>query len=1000
VIAALTAFAVAAVVVAAVGRRLGTSLFVWASSVPFAVFVFTAMQGPAVLSGEVPEETLPWIPQLAISLTLRMDVLAWVLSLVVTGIGGLVLVYCARYFRKDEAGLARFAAVLVAFAGAMYGLVTSDDVFVLFVFWEATSVFSYLLIGHYTTKQASRGAALQALIVTTAGGLAMLVGLVILAVQGGTSSLAELVADPPEGTSVTVAVILVLVGALSKSALVPFHFWLPAAMAAPTPVSAYLHAAAMVKAGIYLVARLAPGYHDSPGWQEIVVTVGVVTMILGGYRALRQHDLKLVLAYGTVSQLGFLVIVVGFGTRDAALAGLALLVAHALFKSTLFLVVGVIDHRAGTRDLRKLSGLGRQTPVLLVVTILALASMAGVPPTFGFVAKEAVLTSLLHDAETGSVWGVVALVGVVVGSILTTAYSLRFLWGAFARKKGVEPVGFVREHIDFLLAPVVLSLAGLVLGFLAHPVDPVLARYADTLPTGGGDHEPYHLALWHGLEPALGLTALSLAVGAVLFWQRERVSAAQKAVSFLPRASDGYVAIMSGIDRTASRTTATTQRGSLPFYLATILVVFIASSIVTLSLNRSWPSTAVLFDYPAQLAIGILMIMGAIAAALSNKRFQAVVLVGVTGYGMAALFALHGAPDLALTQALIETITLIAFVLVLRRLPARLGDRNGRTHTLARAVIGVAVGSVMAAITVVALGARPGATISGAFPSLAVDGGHGKNVVNVTLVDIRGWDTMGEIAVLIVAATGVASLVFITSRADVLPRPERRTRAQRFLARVRPLREPAPVVPEGGSTVQIGDSTEGDRRAWLLAGRKIAPQNRSILLEVVVRLIFHAIIVVSIYLLFAGHNTPGGGFAGGLVAGFAFVARYLAGGRYELGAAAPLDAGKLLGAGLLTVTATALVPLFFGVDALTSTWVEGEIPVLGHLEFVTSTFFDIGVYLVVVGLVLDVLRSLGAEVDRQEEEDDTGSSVPQPEAEGETIPVAVSGPTSTDGGRA
>ncbi|KQR47289.1 cation:proton antiporter [Frigoribacterium sp. Leaf164] len=975
-IVALLAFAVASVVVA-FGRRLGTRLFVVAALVPAAVAVYTATQGPAVLAGDVVVESAPWIPQLGISLTLRVDVLAWVLALVVTGVGALVLLYCARYFSRDDESLPRFAAILVAFAGAMYGLVTSDDVFVLFVFWEATSVFSYLLIGHYTAKQTSRGAALQALIVTTAGGLAMLVGLVILAVEGGTSSLEGLVESPPTGSAVTVAVVLVLVGALSKSALVPFHFWLPAAMAAPTPVSAYLHAAAMVKAGIYLVARLAPGYHDSPGWQEIVVTVGVVTMLLGGYRALRQHDLKLVLAYGTVSQLGFLTIVVGYGTRDAALAGLALLVAHALFKATLFLVVGIVDHRAGTRDLRKLSGLGRQAPLLFVITVLALASMAGVPPTFGFVAKEAVLSALLSDAEHGSAWGVVALVGVVLGSILTTAYSLRFLWGAFARKAGVEPVDFVKEHVDFLVSPAVLALLGLGLGAAAGALDPVLALYADTLPAVESDHGPYHLALWHGLEPALGLTALTLVVGALLFWQREPVARLQKAASFMPRASDGYVRIMTTIDSTASRTTAATQRGSLPFYLATILVVFVASSIVTLSLNRSWPEAAVLWDYPAQLAIGGLMVIGAVAAARSNKRFQAVVLVGVTGYGMAALFALHGAPDLALTQALIETITLIAFVLVLRRLPARLGERNGRTHRAARAVIAISVGCVMAAIAVVALGARSMPTISGAFPELAVTGGHGKNVVNVTLVDIRGWDTMGEISVLIVAATGVASLVFLTSRTDMLPRPARRSRAQRFLARVRPEMEAAPELPGGGqlsATAADTSDVEGDRRAWLLAGRKLAPQNRSILLEVVVRLLFHAIVVVSIYLLFAGHNLPGGGFAGGLVAGMAFVARYLAGGRFELGAAAPLDAGKVLGTGLLVIVATAVVPLFLGVDALTSTWVEGELPLFGHVEFVTSTFFDVGVYLVVVGLVLDVLRSLGAEVDRQEEEDDRGDA--------------------------
>jgi len=977
---ALSVLAVASVLVALVGQRASTRIFPLAALVPAGVFVATALQGPAILGGDVLVERVPWVPQLDIALSFRLDLLSWVLALVVTGVGALVLLYCARYFRRDEAGIARFAAVLVAFAGAMYGLVTSDDVYLLFVFWEATSVFSYLLIGHYTSKQASRAAALQALIVTTAGGLAMLVGLVLLSVAGGTTSLSALVADPPTGTVVTVGVVLVLVGALSKSALVPFHFWLPAAMAAPTPVSAYLHAAAMVKAGIYLVARLAPGYAESPGWREIVVVVGVATMLLGGYRALRQHDLKLVLAYGTVSQLGFLTIVVGYGTRDAALAGLALLVAHALFKATLFLVVGIIDHRTGTRDLRKLCGLGRQAPLLVGISVLALASMAGVPPTFGFVAKEAVLTALLHDAEAGSALGWVALVGVAVGSVLTMAYSLRFLWGAFGRKPGVEPATFVHEHVDFLASPAVLAVTGVVLGFLAHPIGDALALYADTVPAGASEAEPYYLALWHGLEPALFITLGTLVLGALLFVAREPVAAVQRRLSGAPRASDAYLRIMAGIDWTASRTTAATQRGSLPFYLATILMVFVASSAVTLTLNRTWPTEAVLADHPGQLAIGVLMVIGAVGATRSNKRFQAVVLVGVTGYGMAALFALHGAPDLALTQVLIETITLIAFVLVLRRLPARLGDRNGSSHKRVRALLGIAVGAAMATIAVVSLGARDVPLISDAFPELAVTGGHGKNVVNVTLVDIRGWDTMGEIAVLIVAATGVASLVFLTSRTDVLPRPARTNRAQRFLARVRPVREPAPVVldaqggpstaptPTAGATDDVADDGV-DRRAWLLAGRKLAPQNRSILLEVVVRLLFHAIVVVSIWLLFVGHNLPGGGFAGGLVAGMAFVARYLAGGRYELGAAAPLDAGKVLGTGLAFVVLTATVPLVLGADALTSTWFEAEVPVLGHVEFVTSTFFDVGVYLVVVGLVLDVLRSLGAEVDRQEEAD-------------------------------
>ena len=936
-------------------RLLGTKAFLVAALVPLAAFIHALLASPVVLAGGVVTETYRWIPELDFSIAVRLDTLSWVLALVVSGVGTLVLLYCVRYFGDDEPNLGRFAGVLLAFTGAMYGLVIADDVYALFVFWEATSVLSYLLIGHRTSSKASRGAALQALLVTTFGGLAMLVGLVLLAVDAGTSSLSGIVAAAPTGTLVTVAVMLVLVGALSKSAIFPFHFWLPAAMAAPTPVSAYLHAAAMVKAGIYLVARLAPGFADTPGWREVLIGLGLISMLLGGWTALRQHDLKLVLAYGTVSQLGFLMVVMGYGTRDAALAGLALLLAHALYKSTLFLVVGIIDHRAGTRDLRKLSGLGREAPVLAVIAALALASMVGLPPLLGFVAKEAVFTSLLSGAAGGDPLGWVALIGVAVGSALTAAYSARFFWGAFARKPDVEAVRPVHEHIDFLFAPALLAASGLALGILASVVDGWLDGYADQFPPG---EESYHLALWHGLEPALAISAATLVVGALLFFGRTPVALVQQRLAGAPGAVDVYGSIMRRIDRIAARTTSLTQRGSLPFYLGVILLVFTVTITAALVFNRSWPDEIRFWDYPAQLAIAVVMIVAALAAVRAGKRFQAVVLVGVTGFGMAALFALQGAPDLALTQILVEVVTLVAFVLVLRRLPARLGEKHGTRHRLLRAVIGIAFGVLMAIVAVVALGARTALPISLEWPDLAYEFGHGRNVVNVALVDLRGWDTMGELSVIIAAATGVASLIFISGRTDNLPRPSRRAVRKTIAARL----------------ARANDPTNDDRSSWLVAGRTLAARNRSILLEVVVRLIFHSIILVSVYLLFAGHNSPGGGFAGGLVAGMALVARYLAGGRFELGAAAPIDAGKLLGAGLALAVGTALVPLFFGVDALTSTWFEGELGIFGHVEFVTSTIFDIGVYLVVIGLVLDVLRSLGAEVDRQQEEELEGVS--------------------------
>lgn len=949
----LALFGLGALVLAPLTRVLKNRVFLVAALVPLVAFVHALAAGPGILAGDPLVERAAWVPQLQLTLDLLMDPLSWVITLIVTGVGSLVLLYCAAYFTRESEGIGRFAATLTAFAGAMYGLVLSEDVFLLFVFWELTSVFSYLLIGHYQGRKASRGAALQALITTTLGGLVMLVGLVLLAQQAGSASIPVIIATAPEGPLTTTAIILVLVGALSKSAILPFHFWLPGAMAAPTPVSAYLHAAAMVKAGIYLIARFAPGFADVASWRELLVGLGLATMILGGWVALRQTDLKLLLAYGTVSQLGFLVVITGWGTRDAALAAGALLVAHALFKSTLFLVVGIIDHGAGTRDLRTLSGLGRRAPVLAGAAALALASMAGLPPLFGFVAKEAVLHALLVDARDGMALAVIAVVGVVVGSALTAAYSIRFFWGAFSTKRDVEDVAAL-GHVSpgFLLAPAVLAVAGLALGPLAALADAGIAPAAAELPAvASASSEVYHLELWHGLTLELGLSLLALLAGVAIFLAREPIARVHARVHSPVSASELYWDAVGGVDRLAVRVTTLTQRGSLPFYLGVILVVFVAGTGATLLIGSSGPGEVRLWDTPAQVAIGVVMVASAVAATRAQKRFTAVLVVGVTGFGMSALFAIMGAPDLAITQILVELVTLIAFVLVLRRLPAQLGDRHGSTRKGLRAVIAVAVGTTMGVIALVAAGARTEEPISLAWPELAYEIGQGRNTVNVALVDLRAWDTLGELAVVIAAATGVASLLFIRGRDDALPRPARgsvRRRVEQRLDRVREQGRPGEL-----------------RNAWILAGPSLDPRNRSILLEVVVRLTFHATIVVSIYLLFAGHNLPGGGFAGGLVAGLALVGRYLAGGRYELSAAAPVGAGAVLGTGMLLAAGTAAVPLLLGADALTSAFIKTELPVLGPVEFVTSTIFDIGVYLIVVGLVLDVLRSLGAEVDRQ-----------------------------------
>ncbi|WP_104525141.1 Na+/H+ antiporter subunit A [Blastococcus atacamensis] len=947
---------VAAVLAPVLVRCWGRNAFLALALVPAASlgWILTRLTGVTGGGGEV-TETVPWVPALDLSIALRLDSLALVFALLVTGVGALVLLYCARYVEPDDEGNARFAGILTAFAGSMLGLVLADHLLLLYVFWELTTVFSYLLIGGSGSKLPARRAAGQALILTTAGGLAMLVGLIMLGETSGSYLLSEVVARPGTGPLLIAGTMLVLAGAVTKSAMIPFHFWLPAAMEAPTPVSAYLHAAAMVKAGIYLVARLAPGFADVPGWRPVVLGLGVATMLVGGYRALRQYDLKLLLAFGTVSQLGFLMVLVGGGSRELAAAGLAMTLAHALFKSTLFLTVGVIDHATGVRDLRRLSGLGRRLPVLAVIGTLAAASMAGLPPLLGFVGKEAAFTALWDGGLPDRTAAVVVLVGLVLGSVLTAGYTARFLWGAFARRPGsadgepAEPVH--APGALFLAAPATLALLGLLAGPASPLLEPLVTGYAETLPLLVPEAEK--LALWHGWQPALLLSAVTVAGGAALFALRAPVYRLQRRFALGASADEGYWNTLQTLDRLAVLVTGTTQRGSLPAYLGTILVVVLALPGAVLLFRAPWPGQWRAWDTPAQAMVGAVVLIAALLALRIRQRLSAVLVVGVTGYGLAVLFALQGAPDLALTQFLVETLTLVVFVLVLRKLPKDITERHRPRERAVRGVIAVAVGGFMACAGAVAMSVRTATPVSVAYPEAAYDFGGGQNIVNVTLVDIRAWDTLGEVSLLVVAATGVASLVFLRRRTGVVERMD-----------------PVQLAREDRR------ADRAPRRQWLAASVALAPERRSVILEVVTRILFHTIVVFSLFLLFSGHNEPGGGFAGGLVAGLALVLRYLAGGRYELGEAAPVDPGLLLGLGLLLAGSTGVVGLTLGAQVLQTAILETTLPVLGDVKLVTSLFFDVGVYLIVVGLVLDILRSLGAELDRQVDEEDPIDAAP------------------------
>ena len=1001
--------AVAALLAPILVTRLGRKTFAILALAPASAAVWALFHTREILNGHYPTQIVEWAPLLGLELNFRLDTLSWLMSLIVGGVGALVLLYCTRYFSATAGSLGRFAAVFTAFAGAMFGLVTANNLLILYLFWELTTVFSFLLIGHYHARQPSRRAAMQAILTTTMGGLAMLGGLTMLGLStGGSFTISEMVYSAASGRLLeansvyylSTAIALVLLGALTKAAQVPFHYWLPSAMAAPTPVSAYLHAAAMVKAGVYLIARLAPGFSGLATWQVLVIGAGVLTMLLGGYRALRQSDLKLVLAFGTVSQLGFIITLVGRGEQSVALAGITLLVSHAIFKACLFLTVGVIDLSTGTRDLRRLSGLGKQMPLLAGASGLAVASMAGLPPTLGFVAKEAALHALY---ESHSFFDQLLLISVVLGSILTLAYGLRWWWGAFGTKPTCAPTKI--EHISpvIVFSPTLLGFLSLVLGLFPHQIEILLAGHASLYPGNAG-----HLALWSGFGVPLALTGVVVASGIVMFWFRSQIEDAQAKLSELPSADHAYRATLRIINNFAADLTSFIQRGSLPAYLSTMLMTMVGAAWAAILLNPStWPDRLRWFDSYLQAAVSSVIIVAAFMVATARRRTKAVLLLGLVGYGVALLFALQGAPDLALTQAVVETVTLVVFMLVLRRMSPYFSNRPLIVQRWRRILIGGLAGITTALVGVLATGARFHLPVTVDYPAEVYEFGYGRNIVNVTLVDTRAWDTIGEISVLLSAATGIASLIFVTFNYT-------RTRRSTTFAEAKVQKtvwqgdtvDRAAVLRQPKETDKILLAPQRGQ-TWLPGSSTLAPIRRSVVLEVGARVVFHAMLMFALFLLFSGHNAPGGGFAGGMIAGVAFIVRYLAGGRYELQEAAPFSPGALLGVGMTTSTLAALVPLLFGGTILQTTHFDFHLPIFGEVSLATALFFDIGVFLIVLGLVLDILRSLGAQIDIQSEE--AGTQVPEIDSDDPTealtdeiIPVdlrdELDQPVATGGG--
>ncbi len=686
--------------------------------------------------------SLTWVAGLDLEFAFVINPFTSLLALIVAGIGAGVFVYAAGYFSPGAAGTGRFALTLASFAASMFGLVLSDSIWTLFVFWELTSVTSFLLAGHKYRDAAAQLSARRALLVTAGGGLVLLAGLLVLADASGTTRLSEL--RPVDGTSASVAAVLIVIAAATKSAQVPFHIWLPGAMAAPTPVSAYLHSATMVKAGVILIAVVQPALVDTAPWTPTVMAFGLVSMVWGAIGALRQRDAKLILAWGTVSQLGLMIALLAVADGKATFAAVSILVAHAVFKAALFMVVGEIDVRTGTRNIDRLGGLARTMPLAFAVAVASGASMAGVPPLLGFAAKEAGIEAALglRGAEQA-----VLLAGVVGGSVLTVAYTVRLLIGLFAGDAPEElAVASSRRPISVVTA---LLGAASVVGFVVLGGVADLVRSAAVVVSPAA--EAYTLLRWPGFTTAFLLSVAIVAGGGVLgavLARRPIEPARALGADLTDRGIDGTL-------RLARFVAARVQHGSLPGYMVTVaFVVVVATVPFVVAANGDH---LVGWDAPIQVALGGLVLLAAIGMLLVPNRLGAAIALGAVGFGVAGLFVVQGAPDLALTQLLVETVVVVGFVVALGPLGSdfpRFGAVWRNVRLVLAGLVGVGVAVALAASAQAPTGNPPLARLS----DESVETGGGNNIVNVILTDVRALDTWGEVVVLAVVAVGVVSL--------------------------------------------------------------------------------------------------------------------------------------------------------------------------------------------------------------------------------------------------
>jgi multicomponent Na+:H+ antiporter subunit A len=748
-------FAIAAPQLHAVLRRYTGWLL---ALVPAALFVYFLSFSGQIANGNPATAQRTWVPELGVSLSFYLDGLSLLFALLITGVGAVVLIYSGGYL-SGHRDLGRFYAFVLLFMGAMLGVVLADNIFLLFIFWELTSISSYLLIGFDHEDPESRASAQQALIVTNLGGMGLLGGLVLLGQAGETAQLSALAAagDAVRDDGLYLPILmLVLAGAFTKSAQVPFHFWLPGAMAAPTPVSAYLHSATMVKAGIYLLARLSPALGDTDEWKILLTGTGASTMIVGGLLAFFQTDLKRTLAYSTISALGALVLLLGLGTPEAATAAMVFLVAHALYKGALFMVVGVIDHGTGTRNLEQLRGLRHAMPITASVAVLAAVSLAGFGPLLGFVGKELLLEAVLGPTTTD----IILVVAVVAAGALFVVVAGLAGFHPFLGKNGSTPTPPHEAPWSLLAGPAVLAFLGLVFGLAPGMLEERLVAPA-VAAVRGGEQMQGHLALWHGVNAELVLSLVSVALGVAGYFAWRPIRAAAQplggAIAWGPERC--YAMGLRGVLAGARAHTRLMQNGYLRAYLAVTILTAVGLGGFTLVTKAglenpgSWDG---LEFYHVGLAV--MMVAGALATAVTDSRLAAVAALGVIGYGVAVTYILFGAPDLAMTQVMVETLTVILFLSVLYHLP----NARALSGSLSRArdvVIALSAGVFMTALVLVGTANRAESELASFYADQSVPLAHGRNVVNVILVDFRALDTLGEITVLAVAAFGVYALL-------------------------------------------------------------------------------------------------------------------------------------------------------------------------------------------------------------------------------------------------